>query len=171
MTPAAPPADRASRIDTGWADAQVGYLLRRATAAMTADYAAAAGDEDLRPVLVTMLTVIADNPGTTQSELGAALGIHRSNVAPLVAELVDHNLVDRRRSQHDSRCVGLHLSDTGQRALVQGHRTIQVHESRMTSRLTPAERAVLLDLLGRIVDAASISPPPSAPPLTGSPPH
>lgn len=138
-------------IDSTWIDAQIGYLLRRATAAMAADHAAASGPGDLRPVLVSMLSVVEANPGIGQSELGATLGIQRTNTAPLVTELAADRLLERRPSPTDGRRVELHLTDAGRRALDVGRRRIEEHEARMTRRLDDAERAQLRELLGRII--------------------
>lgn len=138
-------------IDTRWLDEQIGYLLRRASAAMAADYAAHAEPDALRPVQVSMLSVIAANPGMAQGELGAALGIQRSNIAPLVTQLVGAGLVQRGSSATDGRRVELHLSDAGQRGLATGRGRIAEHESRMTKALTDTERDQLRELLGRII--------------------
>lgn len=152
MEPEVDAPDTPRAVDTDWANDQVGYLLRRATAAMAADFAAAAASDDPRPVLVTMLSVIDATPDVTSSELGAALGIKRANVAPLVAELADEGLVERRRSLVDRRRIGLHVTDAGRDAMRHGQRLVADHEARMVSPLSPAELATLRDLLGRIVD-------------------
>jgi len=141
-----PPAGTA--VDTTWIDGQVGYLLRRASAVMAADAAAAGGP--LRPVLVTLLSVIDANPGIGQTAIGNALGIRRANVVPLVGELVDLGLVARRPSATDGRRVELRLTDDGQAAWRRGQAAIEDHEVHATSGISPDERATLLDLLGRI---------------------
>lgn len=137
-------------LDTDWVDQQIGYRLRRASAAMAADYAAAAAGTGLRPVLVSMLSVIAANPGVGQSELGAALGIQRTNVTPLTAQLEADRLVVRRPSRTDGRKVELHLTDDGVAALAAGTQLIADHEERMTRHLDEPERRRLLELLERI---------------------
>lgn len=137
-------------IDSSWVDAQIGYLLRRASAAMAADHAAAAGPDDLRPVQVSMLSVVEANPGIAQGELGATLGIRRTNTAPLVSRLVELGLVDRRPSPIDGRRVELHLTTAGRDALGRGRELIVAHETRMTAGLSDHERALLAGLLRRI---------------------
>lgn len=149
MTDATTPPT-AIRPDTTWIDAQIGYLLRRASATMAADYAKH-GDA-LRPVLVSMLSVIDANPGIGQTELGTSLGIQRPNVAPLVADLVGRELVERRRSTTDARRLELHCTPRGIEALARGRSAIEAHEARVTAALSDAERSVLHDLLTRIVE-------------------
>ncbi len=141
---------RTEAVDTAWLDRQIGYRLRRASAAMAADYAAHAGDDRLRPVLVSMLSVIVANPGIGQTELGRALGVQRANMVPLVADLVARGLVDRRRSARDGRRLELHATPAGRTAFDSGRMAIESHEARMTAAMTARERSVLLDLLRRI---------------------
>jgi DNA-binding MarR family transcriptional regulator len=138
-------------IDSSWVDQQIGYLLRRASAAMSADYAAAAGPGALRPVQVSMLSVVGANPGIGQSELGATLGIQRTNVAPLVVQLTESGLLDRRPSPTDGRRVELHLTDAGREALDAGRELIADHEARSTRGLSDADRDQLRALLRRLV--------------------
>ena len=148
-------------VDTTWIDAQIGYLLRRASTAMAADYASSGGTDRLRPVLVSMLGLIDANPGIGQSALGATLGIHPANVTPLVTDLIGRGLVERRPSPSDGRRVELRLTSEGEARFRTGRRLIDGHEARMTAALTDADRAALRDLLTRIIDATHDHRPPT----------
>lgn len=139
-------------IDSRWVDDQIGYLLRRASANMAADYAAHPDEgPPLRPVQVSMLALIAANPGVAQGELGTTLGIQRTNIAPLVAQLVEAALVERRPSPTDGRRVELHLTADGERAWRVGRDRIERHEARATAPLGDADRARLRSLLRRLI--------------------
>lgn len=139
-------------IDDRWIEHQIGYLLRRASAAMAADYTAQPCSEPpLRPVQVSMLSVISANPGIAPGALGATLGIQRTNIAPLVGRLVAIGLVVRRPSPADGRRFELYLTTDGERAWVRGRDRIEQHEARMTERLSETERAQLRVLLHRII--------------------
>jgi len=137
-------------LDTTWADAQLGYLLRRAVATMNADLKAHT-DDAVRPVLVTMLSVIDANPGVSQSAAGDALGIKRPNVATLVAELTDAGLVARTASPDDARRHELRLTPAGRAALTAGQQAIASHEARVMSNLSTSESDTLLRLLRTVV--------------------
>lgn len=146
-----PVARHTARVDSSWVDGQIGYLLRRASAAMAADYAGNAGPGALRPVQVSMLSIVDANPGIGQTELGAALGIQRTNTAPLVAQLVEAGLVERTPSPTDGRRVELQLTTAGRQAVAAGRERIAAHEHRTTGHLTETDRATLRDLLRRII--------------------
>lgn len=143
--------DSVNDIDTTWIDAQIGYLLRRASLAMASDYAAEAPYGSLRPVQITILSLIEANPGVGSAQLCRVLGIQRSNIAPLVGGLVDAGLVERRPSTTDGRRHELELTDAGRDALATGREVIAEHEARMTGRLDAAERARLRTLLQKII--------------------
>ena len=128
----------------------VGYRLRRASAAMSADYSDAMQELGVRQVHFGMLSVIAENPGIGQGVLGRALGIQRANMVPLVTVLVERGLVSRDVSVADRRALELRLSPAGEALLEACMARIRVHEDRMLGSFSSEERAQLADLLGRI---------------------
>lgn len=140
-----------NEIDTTWIDEQIGYLLRRASAAMASDYAAEAPYGSLRPVQVTILSLVEANPGIGSAQLCRVLGIQRSNIVPLVGGLVDAGFLDRQPSTTDGRRHELDLTDAGRVALEAGREVVAEHEARMTGRLDAVERARLRALLKKII--------------------
>jgi len=131
----------------------VGYRLRRASAAMGADYSEAMQALGVRQVHFGMLSVIAENPGIGQGVLGRALGIQRANMVPLVTVLVERGLVLREVSPADRRALELRLSPAGETLLEACMAQIRMHEDRMLGGFSAEERAQLADLLGRIETA------------------
>ena len=131
----------------------VGYRLRRASAAMGADYSDAMQELGVRQVHFGMLSVIAENPGIGQGVLGRALGIQRANMVPLVTMLADRGLVLREVAAADRRALELRLSPAGEQLLAACMDRIRMHEDRMLAHYSIEERAQLVDLLGRIEPA------------------
>lgn len=127
-----------------------GYRLRRASAAMSADYDATMQDLGVRQVHFGMLSVIAENPGIGQGALGRMLGIQRANMVPLVTEVAKRGLVVRETAQNDRRALSLSLSAEGKALLELCMQRIKTHEDRMLAALSLQERAVLIDLLARV---------------------
>jgi DNA-binding MarR family transcriptional regulator len=68
----------------------------------------------------------------------------------LINELVDKGLVDRAVDANDRRAFSLVLSSAGEAALTDAVQRIKAHERRMLADFSAADRATLLDLLGRI---------------------
>lgn len=129
-------------------DALLGYQLRRASAAILADFARTLDDLSLRPTEASILILIGRNPGITQSELGRVLGIKRANMAPLAALLSDRALIDRTRP--DGRSQGLRLTAAGEAVADDIRQRIVAHEARFLPELTPSDRAALVALVRRI---------------------
>ena len=129
-------------------ESQVGYQMRRASGAIMADLAGALAELELKIGEASVLIVIAESPGCTQSEIGRRLGIQRANMAPLMANLVNRGLVERSHS--DGRSTDLHLSAAGQAVTQQVRERIAAHEDRMFANHAPEERAALRRLLERV---------------------
>jgi DNA-binding MarR family transcriptional regulator len=125
----------------------LGYRLRLAQQAVFRDF----GDTvtDLSPGRVGILMLIDANPGVTQSRLAHAVGLDRSTMVGVLHALEARSLVERRRGE-DRRTNGLWLTAAGRKLVAGLKRRIRVHERRVAARLTPAERAQLLELLEKL---------------------
>jgi DNA-binding MarR family transcriptional regulator len=125
----------------------LGYRLRVAQQAVFRDFAREIPEAS--PGRAGILLLIDANPGVTQSRLAQAVGIDRSTLVGVLHALQAHNLVERRRGQ-DRRTNGLWLTRPGRALVARLKRRIPVHERRVASSLTPAERARLLHLLEKL---------------------
>src|SRR6478752_9631441 len=74
-------------IDLGPLPELMGYVLRRAQLVVFQDFFAAFAPFDISPAQLSVLTVIERNPGLTQTQVAAALGIKRTNFVGLLDEL------------------------------------------------------------------------------------
>lgn len=128
----------------------VGYHLRRASGAFAADFTNAVEGTGMRQVLVGILAVVEGSPGINQGAVGRVLGIKRANMVALINELVDLKLVERVVDATDRRAFALTLTEAGHAMLRTCLDRIAAHERVMLAGFTDAERATLLDLLGRI---------------------
>ncbi|MDR6850547.1 DNA-binding MarR family transcriptional regulator [Sphingomonas sp. BE123] len=128
----------------------VGYHLRRAFGAFAADFASAMEGTGMRQVLVGILAVVSGSPGINQGAVGRVLGIKRANMVSLINELVDMKLIERVVDPGDRRAFALTLTDAGARMLADCLARIEAHERAMLAGFSDAERATLLELLGRI---------------------
>ena len=125
----------------------LGYRLRLAQQAVFRDFAASV--HGLSPGRVGLLIYIEANPGVTQSRLAEAVGRDRSTMVGVLDQLEARALIERRRGA-DRRTNGLWLTRGGRTLLMRAVKKIGEHERRIASRLSPAERRQLLELLGRI---------------------
>ncbi|PVX29107.1 MarR family winged helix-turn-helix transcriptional regulator [Sphingomonas pokkalii] len=134
----------------GALESLVGYRLRRAWSAFSADFAAAMEGTGLRQVPLAVLSIIAANPGINQGATGRALGIKRANMVALINELVEKQWIERATDANDRRALTLTLTTAGEAVMAEALQRIEGHENRMLSDMQPEERSLLLDLLSRI---------------------
>ena len=95
------------------------------------------------PQQVTLLVSIKYAPGVTVGELAAEERVSTAAMSKRVSRLERGGLVARTRSEADRRCIGLTLTEDGQRTLrrVRSRRTAWL-ASRLGT-LTPAELAAV----------------------------
>jgi DNA-binding MarR family transcriptional regulator len=141
-----------ARVDLGHLGGLVGYRLRRAQLAAFRNFSRRFEDVDIRPTQLGVLTVVARNPGLTQSRVGAALGIKRANLVPLLNGLEDRGLVARRPSS-DRRSHALHLTAEGTALFAELRRREDAHEAEITALIGETGRRRLVELLAAVEQA------------------
>ncbi len=130
----------------------IGYALRRAQGAVHADLHDSLSEIDLRPVEYTLLLMVAENPGASQSGVCEALGIQKANCVPTMSELERRALIIRRKSASDARSYELHLTAKGKRILQRAGEVQASHERKLIERIGLNGRDQLLELLGKLTD-------------------
>jgi DNA-binding MarR family transcriptional regulator len=128
----------------------IGYALRRAQLVITADLNLALAGLDLRPGQFAVLILIDQNPGTSQSSVGDALGIQKANFVATIADLVNRGLVKRRKSETDGRTYSLGLTSRGRAILEDAAKLQSLHEARVIAQIGTEGRQQLLNLLERV---------------------
>lgn len=139
-----------SKLKTGLLAPLVGYHLRRASSAFSADFSEALAGTGIRQPLFAILAVVEANPGIAQGAVGNILGIKRANMVSLVNELTDRALIDRLVAPEDRRAFSLMLTEAGRQLLLECARRIEQHEAKMLSDFAADERELLLKFLARI---------------------
>ncbi|HCQ66962.1 MAG TPA: MarR family transcriptional regulator [Rhodobacteraceae bacterium] len=128
----------------------VGYNMKRAFMAVSADLARTLAPFDLRMLTFTALTLVADNPGLSQSQLAQAMTVERPNLVVIVDELETRGLITRDRVPTDRRTYALRITVEGARLLAGAARAVGAHENLMMGGLAKAEEAALISTLNRI---------------------
>lgn len=141
---------RSPEVDIAALTCLIGYMLRRAQIAVFQDVFRAFQTVGIRPAQFSVLTVIARNPGRTQSQVAAALGIKRTNFVALIDSLERRGLAERRPAPSDRRSHALHLTEAGRATVRRLNRMVERLEAGMIRRIGRDRRAVLLDLLARL---------------------
>ena len=103
-----------------------------------------------RPGRFATLTLIARNPGISQTELSLANGRDKSSVTPVVEDLVRRGLVERRRVRSDRRAYRLNLTPAGRKTLTEMTRCARGHERNLDKVIGRRARARFLAILKKI---------------------
>jgi DNA-binding MarR family transcriptional regulator len=130
-------------------DGLLGYLLRRAQGAMHRDFMAAVAEFALTQKQAATLWLIQANPGVSQVEVAATLGMDRATMMSVTDRLEDRGFVIRKRSTVDRRRQELYLTPAGQSTLRKCKTRVNEHEDKFSALFTQAELASLLDALKR----------------------
>ena len=122
-----------------------GYALRRAANATAAELSARLAELGLRQSDVSVLILIAENPGVTASAIGRALDIQRANMVPLLNRLEDARLIER--APIDRKSLGLDLTEPGRELLARARQVVETFEAELLARVPPEHRPHLLPAL------------------------
>ena len=139
-------------LDLGPLPDLIGYVLRRAQLVVFQDFFNAFAPFDVSPAQFSVLTVIERNPGLTQSQVAAALGIKRTNFVGLLDELERRSLAERRQTARDKRSHALYLTAEGASLMRKLKPVLKAHESRMVALVGEDGRDRLMELLHEVAD-------------------
>lgn len=128
----------------------VGYNMKRAFMVIGADLARTLEPFELRMTTYTALTLIADNPGLSQSQLAQAMSVERPNLVVIVDELETRGLILRDRVPTDRRIYALNITPAGRALLAKATEAVKAHENAIMGGLDPEEEAALTATLNRI---------------------
>ena len=128
----------------------IGYALRRAQGAVYADLNDGLSRLELRPLQYTLMLIVSENPGVSQSGVCDALGIQKANCVPSMSELERRGFIIRKKSTVDARSYELHLTAKGRRILQRAGEVQSLHESRLIEMIGVEGREQLLALLGKL---------------------
>ena len=134
----------------GGLDDILGMHLRMANGAVYRHFVDTFSDLGLTQKQVAALWMIDENPGIAQADIGRCLQMDRATVMAIINRLQDRGFVERGASREDRRRQTLNLTEKGSAALVAARDCIHEHENWLKSRFSPAETALLMELLRRI---------------------
>lgn len=138
-------------VDLGPLPDLIGYALRRAQLAVFQDFSRTNEAEAIRPAQFSVLKVLQRNPGLRQSQVSGALGIKRANFVPMLDELQDRGLIERRAVPADKRAKGLFLTDAGVTLMVALDANLATHEAKFVARIGEQGKRDLIKLLGQLL--------------------
>jgi DNA-binding MarR family transcriptional regulator len=112
----------------------------------------ALAERGMRKHHFTTLMALQETGPTSQADLGRRTWIDRSDLHAVVGDLEREGLVTRRRDAADRRRTVVALTPAGAAALEQLSGAVASAQETLLTPLGAAERAALVDLLGRIAE-------------------
>lgn len=128
----------------------IGFHLRLAQEASFRAFAQRSGYPGIKPSRFAIMTLIAENPGLSQTALGRAAGRDKSTLTTALDDLTRRGLVRRDREPNDRRSYRLHLTDRGKEVLAELMERAREHDRLLDSIVGPDKKPELIRLLARI---------------------
>jgi len=144
---AEPRRTSSSVIDIDVLNERLGYFVRRLQVRVFQDFIRRLSPIDISPAQFSVLVVVNSNPGLSQSELAATLGIERARLVRLLHRLERRGLTQRLPSSADGRRHALRLTSDGQKLLVRAKVLAAQHEAALRARIGAERYRLLLDTL------------------------
>ena len=140
----------AESIKFGPLEYWVGFNLRMAQEHAFQAFSRRSQEIGESPGRFATLTLIARNPGISQTELSHANGRDKSSLTPVVEELVRRGLVERKRMREDRRTYRLNVTPAGKKTLTMLTRCARRHERVLDGIIGQRDRKRFLQILKKI---------------------
>ncbi len=140
----------AKPISFGPLAAWIGFNLRMAQETAFQAFSRRSQEVGESPGRFATLTLIARNPGISQTELSQAAGRDKSSLTPVVEDLVRRGMVERARTRDDRRTYRLNLTTAGKKTLTQLTRCARRHERNLDAVIGPRDRKRFIQILKKI---------------------
>lgn len=128
----------------------IGFNLRMAQEATFQAFSRRSQEIGESPGRFATLTLIARNPGISQTELSLANGRDKSSLTPVVEDLVRRGLIERKRVDNDRRTYRLNVTAAGKKTLTDLTRCARRHERNLDRIIGARDRQRFLKLLKKI---------------------
>jgi DNA-binding MarR family transcriptional regulator len=141
------------QLDWGLLDGSIGPRVRLLRNALTSRSIAVSSPHGLPTGSLTVLALIAANPGSSQSALAARAGLNKSALVGIVDELERRHLIERGRAAGDRRRYQVEVTPAGEETIANLFTAVDREERAIREALGAADLRQLLDLLDRAIAA------------------
>lgn len=130
---------------------QLGYHLARASVITTEAFHACVGQPfQLRKVEYSLLMLLLANQALSPKQLVKALALTAPNLTMLLDRLQERGLIVRERNPNDGRSQHVRLTPEGLKLTQAADQASHAMYDHWQKRLSPAENAMLLELLAKV---------------------
>lgn len=146
-------AQQPGQLSWGILERSVGPRVRPLHNALAARSIAVSAPFGFPTGSLTVLSLIAANPGSSQTALARRAGLNKSALVGIVDELEKHGLAARDRSSADRRRNSLQVTPAGEALMHELFATVTRNEQPIRDALGGEDLTTLLALLDRAVAA------------------
>jgi len=143
----------AKALDWGILEGSVGPRVRLLRNALSARSITVSAPYGLPTGSLTVLALIAANPGSSQTALAGRAGLNKSALVGIVDQLEQRGLVERDRAASDRRRYQVSVTPEGERAMHALFAVVTREEGPIRDALGKRDMIALLTLLDRAVEA------------------
>jgi DNA-binding MarR family transcriptional regulator len=143
----------AKSLDWGILEGSVGPRVRLLRNALSARSIAVSAPHGLPTGSLTVLALIAANPGSSQTALAGRAGLNKSALVGIVDQLEQRGLVERDRAASDRRRYQVSVTPEGEKAMRELFAEVAREEDPIRLTLGKREMLALLALLDRAIAA------------------
>ncbi|MGH1565446.1 MarR family winged helix-turn-helix transcriptional regulator [Mumia sp. DW29H23] len=147
-------SERSTATAQGDLREDVGFLLSIARARTSRRANEALAALDLRARTYSVLAMAATADGITQRDVADALSLNPSQIVPLVDDLADRGLVERRPHASDRRARVIAATDAGRALHADARERVRRAMDQVLRDLDERERETLRGLLARVIAGA-----------------
>ena len=140
-------------LDWGILEGSVGPRVRLLRNALAARSIAVSAPHELPTGSLTVLALIAGNPGSSQTALARRAGLNKSALVGIVDQLEQRGLVERDRAAADRRRYQISVTTDGERAMHALFAAVTREEGPVRDALGKRDMLALLELLDRAIEA------------------
>ncbi len=141
----------ASEMEMTSLDGIVGFHMRKATLRAQSSFATAAGKK-LMTGQYSVMAIIHENPGRTQSAIAEAAGLDRSSLVPILNKFEKDGLILRAAVAGDKRAYAVRLTEKGEAELEALEEKVKEIEAKVIAGLGAEDHARLIELLKKFHD-------------------
>lgn len=141
------------KLDWGILGGSVGPRVRLLRNALSARSIAVSAPHGLPTGSLTVLALIAANPGSSQTALATRAGLNKSALVGIVDQLEKRGLVERERVATDRRRYEVVVTDKGEQTMHELFALVTEEEHQIREALGPKDMATLLALIDRAIEA------------------
>jgi len=143
----------AQKLDWGILAGSIGPRVRLLRNVLSARSIVVSAPYALPTGSLTVLALIAANPGSSQTALAERAGLNKSALVGIVDQLERRGLVERNRAVNDRRRYQLLVTAEGERTIDELFAVVSAEEASIRESLGKADTATLLALLDRAIEA------------------